>query len=212
MNKKIILFDILFFLALPYIIWNYGRDFLSDYYAMLFSTVPGFLYSIFRFIKERQFNITGLWIISSLLISTSVDLLSGSALNMLWNQVYLGYSFTAIILLSMMIRKPLCLYFTVDFAALQGYPRENSLALYFAKGNFTLFQWLTGLFVIRGVFQNSLKAWLIHTYGVNGYDEMLIYIRISGWVFTALIAAGFFYIGIRINQYLKENEFDFPIK
>lgn len=203
MKKHIIVLDIIFYVAVPYLIWNYGREPLGDYYAMLLSTVPGIIYTIYRFITERKFNIAGLFIILSLLITTTVNLLSSSAESMLWNQVYTGYVFAGVFLLSMIIKKPLALYFAVDMAVLQGHQREGSIALFSVKGIFIWFQLVTLLFVIRGLFQNSLKGWLIHTYGVDGYGRMLIYMQISGWIFSALIFAGFVYASVKIDHYLK---------
>ena len=84
-NKKFILLDLIFYAALPYLIWNFGRDSLGDYTAMLVSTIPGFVYTIYRFILDKQFNITGLFILGSLALGTTVDLLSGSAEQMIWN-------------------------------------------------------------------------------------------------------------------------------
>src|SRR5699024_12004654 len=125
MNKRLMLLDLICYGAIPFLIWSYGREPLGDYLAILLSTVPGFIYTIYRFIKEKQLNIFGLFIITSLLISTAVNLLSLSASTMLWNQVYLGFGFGLVFLISSLIKKPLALYFAVDVAYLQGYPREG---------------------------------------------------------------------------------------
>ncbi|MBM7581049.1 VC0807 family protein [Jeotgalibacillus terrae] len=209
--RKIAFLDLVFYVGIPYLLWNYGRDPLGDYYAMLLSTVPGFVYTVYRFIQQKQLNMMGLFIIDSLVLSTAVNILSSNAENMLWNQVYLGYLFAAVYLFSILFKKPLALTFAIDFAFLQGYPRENSKALYSTQGIFMWFQLLTSLFFFRGVFQNTFKAWLISNYGVNGYDQMLIYLTISGWIFNGLIFAGFIFISSKINHFLEENEFQFPI-
>ena len=93
-NKNMVIMELLFYAALPYVIWKFGREPLGDYVAMLLSTIPGFIYTIYRFIKDKQFNVTGVFILASLLLSTTVDLLSGSAEQMIWNGVYLGLFFT----------------------------------------------------------------------------------------------------------------------
>lgn len=89
-NKRFILFDLLFYAALPYVIWKFGREPLGDYIAMLISTVPGVVYTIYRFILDKQFNITGVFILVSLAVSTTVNILSGSAEQMIWNGIYLS--------------------------------------------------------------------------------------------------------------------------
>lgn len=200
MNKRIVILDIICFLAIPFIVWQHLREPFGDYWAILLSTVPGFIYTIYRFFSEKQFNIAGLFIISSLLIGTTVDLVSGSAERMLWNQVYLGYGYVLVYLVSMILKRPLAMYFAADFAYLQGYPRENSLALYRRNELFRGFQMITLLFAFRSLFQNSLKAWLLHMYGADAYGQMLIYMKISGWIFSGIITIGFFMIAAKINK------------
>lgn len=160
--------DLICYGAIPFLIWNYGRASLGDYLAILLSTVPGFIYTVYRFVKEKQLNIAGLFVITSLLISTAVNLLSTSANNMLWNQVYLGFGFGSIFLITTIIKKPLALYFAVDVAYLQGYPRENSRKLYKTKGLFLWFQLINLLFVFRALCLNLLKASLVQSYGADG--------------------------------------------
>lgn len=204
MNKKIVLFDILFYAVIPYLLWAYGREPLGDYWAIILSTVPGFIYTVFRFFAERQFNILGLYIISSLVLETIVNLLSQTAESMIWNQIFLGYGFSLVFLISMLINKPLTLYFMVDYAYLMGHKRSDSKALYKRKELFVGFQLLTLLFVIRFLFQNSLKAWLLTSHGVEAYGQMLIYLRISGWIFTGIISISFMLLIVRINKLVEK--------
>lgn len=203
MNKKLVLLDLICYAAIPFIIWNYGREILGDYWAILFSTVPGFIYTIYRFLVEKQFNTLGLFVISSLFINTAVNLVSSSAESMLWNQVYLGFGYAVIFLLSIVFKKPLGLYFAVEWAYLQGYERKSSKALFMSKGIFMCFQLLTLLFFVRSTFQNALKMWLLIKYGAESYGQMIIYMNISGWIFSGLIMLGFILISVKINNYMK---------
>jgi hypothetical protein len=206
MNKKLIILDIICYAVIPYFAWKYGREPLGDYIAILLSTVPGFIYTVYRFTKERQFNITGLFIISSLLLSTTINLLSSSAESMLWNQVYIGYGFAVFHLITVIFKRPMALYFAVDMAYLQGYPRKGSKALFNRKGLFIWFQLMSLLFVFRGIFQNSLKAWLIGMYGADGYDQVIIYMNVSGWIFSGLIMIGYFFISNKIMLYTGQKK------
>lgn len=203
--KKFMLFDLIFYMALPFLLWNYAREPFGDYYAMLLSTVPGLVYTIYRFYREQQFNIAGLFIIFSLFLSTTVSVLSGNAESLLWNQVYLGYGYAAIYGLSVLFRKPFALYFAVDFMYLQGYPRNDSITLFSSKGILVWYQLLTILICVRGIFQSSLKAWLLNKYGVDGYGQMLVYMQISGWGFGGLITGGYFLIGSITKRYVKRH-------
>src|SRR5690625_3080994 len=126
MNRKLALLDLIFYIGIPLIIWNQGRDLFGDYIAMLLSTIPGIIYTVYRFGKARQFNIIGGVIISQLLIGTTLDLIAGSAEQMLWNLIYYGLVLGGVFALFLLIRRPLALYFAVDFVALQGYDKESS--------------------------------------------------------------------------------------
>lgn len=204
MNKKLVLLDIICYAAIPYLIWTHGREPLGDYWAIILSTVPGFVYTVYRFILEKQFNILGLFIISSLLLETTVNLLSSSAETMLWNQVYLGYGIGGVYLLTIFIRKPLGLYFMVDYAYLMGHARKDSIALYNRKELFFCFQIFTGLFVIRSLFQAGFKAWLLNKHGVDAYGDILIYLKISGWIFSGIMMITIFWISVRINKLVEK--------
>lgn len=201
-GNKFIILDLFFYAAIPYLLWKFGRNPLGDYAAMLISTIPGFIYTVYRFVKEKQFNITGLFVIVSLLLGTVVDLLSGSAELMLWNGVYLGLFYVIIHFIALAVRRPFALYFAVDFSYLQGRERINSTKLFYEKGIFKWFQIIQLLFIVRGLFMVGLKVYLLKKYGVDGYDQMLIYRQIAGWIFSALIMGMFFYTNVPIQKFL----------
>ena len=202
--KKTVLFELLFFLILPLLIWNYGRDFLGDYWAILLSTVPALLFGIIQFAVQKQFNFTGITYVSVLLIGVIVDLLSPNAEQMLWNGIYLTCLYACVFLVSILVKKPIALYFSVDFAYLQGYKREASKALFFRKELINVFQWMTALFLFRYIFFIILKSWMLVKYGVDGYFNMIIVVKISGWVFNGLIFIGYIIVSNKINKVVKD--------
>lgn len=205
-NKKIILLEVLFYVALPYIIWNFGRESLGDYVAMLISTLPGLVYTIYRFVLDKQFNITGLFILSSLALGTTVNLLSGSAEQMIWNGVYLSLFYTLLYFVALIIKRPFSLYFAVDFLYLQGHARKDCKLLFYQKGIFKWFQIIQVVFIIRGLFLAGLTLLLLKKYGVNGYGAMLTYKQIAGWIFTGLIIGLFFYINVPVRKFFAKQQ------
>lgn len=207
-NNKLITFDLIFYAAIPFIIWKFGREPFGDYAAMLISTIPGFIYTVYRFVREKQFNIAGLFVLTSLILGTVVDLLSGSAEKMLWNGAYLGLFYVIIHLIALLIRRPLALYFAVDFVFLQGYERKSSKKLFYQRGIFKWFQVIQLLFIVRGLSMAGLKVYLLKKYGVNGYDQMLIYRQMVGWIFSALIMGLFFYTRVPIQNHLDSQSND----
>lgn len=207
MKNKIFLIELIVYAVLPIAIWKYGREVVDDYIAMLVSTIPGIIYTIYRFAKDKQFNITGLFVLTSLVIGTTVDLLSGSAEQMIWNGVYLGLIFSAFHFLLFMIKRPLSLYLAVDFMYLQGDARQDSKALFYQKGIFKYFQMIQILFVVRGVCMAALTAFLLNKHGIDGYTSMIIYKQIATWTFSIAIIGLFFYINVPVKKYFaKQNK------
>ncbi|MFJ5769799.1 VC0807 family protein [Psychrobacillus sp. NPDC093180] len=204
MKTNYILVELIVYLGLPYVIWTHGRSFIGDYYAMLLSTIPAIVYTIYRFMKDRQFNMIGVFIISSLLLSSLLDLLAGSAIQMLWNSVFLSYGFTLIYIISMLIKKPIAIYLAVEFMHLQGYPREKSKKLYFIKENVKLFQLVTAIFVIRGLVMNTIMVWLIINHGADAFMHLIIVRKSLGYVFSGLIFIAFLFAGNKAMQVMKE--------
>ena len=196
--------EILVYAVLPIVIWKYGREVVDDYIAMLASTFPGILYTIYRFAKDKQFNITGLFILSTLVIGTSVDVLSGSAEQMIWNGVYLGLLYSAFHFLLFVIKRPLSLYLAVDFVYLQGDARKDSRELFYQEGIFKYFQIIQLLFVVRGVCLAALTAFLLNRYGIDGYTSMLIYKQVVVWIFSIAIMGLFFYIKVPVKNYFDK--------
>ncbi|WLR42463.1 VC0807 family protein [Bacillus carboniphilus] len=202
MKKNIVVYDIIFYLIFPVVMWNSGilRESLGDYYAMILSSVPGILYSIYRFFELKKINFFGVYILLTLIIGTSVELLAGSALQLLWNQVIFTFCMSGIFLFSMLINKPIPLYFAVDFAELQGYDKFFSKKLYYEKKLLILFHIICLIFVLKMVILASIKTWLIMEYGVEAFDKGIVVRKIFNWIMSIFTVIGFVYIGKIIND------------
>lgn len=194
MKKNIIVLDLIFYVGLPLFVWHVLREHVGDYYSMLLTSVPGIFYTLYRFKEMKKINVTGIFILASLVIGTVVDLLSGSALQLLWNNVYYSAVVGVFFLLTMVFKKPLALYFAIDIAELQGQDREFSKKLYFQKRLFVIFQVLTFIFALRsGVFA-GVNSWLIQQYGVEAFDNGILIKQVLGWVMTIFTVIGFVYV------------------
>ncbi|WP_017755178.1 VC0807 family protein [Calidifontibacillus oryziterrae] len=206
MKKFKPILEIICYLVLPIVIWKYGREPLGDYYAMLLSTGPAFIYTVWNFFNERQFNVSGLYIMSSLMINTILDLISDSAEWMLWNGIYFNFGMIAFLLFTIIIKRPIVMYFLIDAAYVQGTPREESKKKYRSKELFIYFQWLTAFLILRDVLESGLKIWLINKYGVDGYGQILISMRTFGWVMSVVFVAAVMYVFNKIMQYTEKEE------
>ncbi|AZB44300.1 hypothetical protein CEF21_19485 [Bacillus sp. FJAT-42376] len=200
MKKHLIISDILFYLVLPYVIWEYGKAPLGDYWAMLLSTVPGIIYTVYRFFAEKQFNVTGLFIMASLSINTIIDLLSQNAERMQQNNVWVSVGFGLFWIATILIKKPFGLYLMADIAYLQGQKREDSLKLYKQPKLLPLFYLVSFVFAMQNLLNAALRAFLLNQYGIAQYDKILFYMKIYGWVFTVILMITFVFVGMKINE------------
>ena len=91
---------------------------------------------------------TGFFILITLISNTTVDLLSGSAERMLWNDAYYHIVLGIIVICTIFI-KPLMLYFAADIAALQGHDRDKSRELYRDSRIYPALQYLTLFFGLQ---------------------------------------------------------------
>ncbi|MED0981603.1 hypothetical protein P4T48_19335 [Bacillus paramycoides] len=205
-NKKGIFLDIIFFLAFPFLIWKVAKTHIDPYYAMLISSIPTILYTFYCLKKERQLHITSLYILINLFASTIVDLLSGSAERMLWNNVYYQIALGFIVIGTIFIKKPLILYFAVDIAALQGHEREKIHSLFRDKRIYSVLQYLTLFSGIQTIAKSCLKIYFISVFGVEGYGEIRAIMTAIDWGLSICIGiGGFAWIDHKVNLVIGDS-------
>ncbi|MGG1631623.1 VC0807 family protein [Rossellomorea sp. NRS-1567] len=207
MKRNFVLLDLLIYVALPLFVWNIMRDYIGDYYAMLLSSVPGIIYTVYRFIEMKKVNTFGLFILVTLIVGTLIDVLAGSSIQLLWNNVYYAAALSLFFFITILLRKPISLFFGLDFAELQGYDRTFSKRLYYKKPLYRIFQLITLCFALRSGILAIVKAWLILEYGVEAFDKGIILRQAFSWIMTGITVASFIYIGKIIQdspQLVKE--------
>ncbi|WP_455660557.1 VC0807 family protein [Pradoshia sp.] len=203
MKNKVVIWDLICYLIFPLVIWNVLNDRIDEYYAMLISTVPGIIYSIVRFIEYKRVNFFGLFMIGTLMIGTLVDVLSGSALQMLWNNVFYSIALGAFFLVTNSINKPASLLFALDLTEMQGYDRKALKESYYQPKILFVFKLITYGFAIRSILMASIQAWLIQQYGVDAYTKGLVMKPIISIGITAICMYGFFHIS---KMLMKQQE------
>ena len=75
----------------------------------------------------------GFFVILNLTAGFLVDFLSGSVLQLLWNNVFNSVALVLIYSVSLATGKPLYLYFALDLIVKQGYDRRITKELFFEK-------------------------------------------------------------------------------
>jgi len=177
------------------------RHALSDYHALLLSTVPGFVYTIGRFAKEKSWNVTGVFLIVALLVGTTVDLLSGDAETMIMNNIRTLLVFGVFFVATMLAKRPMALYFFADTARVLGWlPEGRGRDALRDERLMPYFQALTLLFALRYVVIALVKLVMFSIHGVEGYG-LLIWWRVAlSWGFGGLILLASLYVAGRVRS------------
>jgi hypothetical protein len=203
MNRNILFGDITFYLIFPIVLWNFSRDYIGDYYAMLLTSLPGFVYSIVRLFLIKKVNLFGIFTLSSLLIGTLIDVLSGSAINILWNNILYSYLIGLIFILTNLIKKPISLYIALDFVEMQGHSRIKMKEIFYQKRILLIFKLITFGFAFRDILLATIKIWLVFKYGVDSFTKGIILRQILNWSFTGISIYGYIYIAKTLNNDIK---------
>lgn len=197
----LVVLDLLFYGVFPYLMWAAAKHSVSDYHALLLSTSPSFAYSLVRFAMERQWNVTGLFLIVTLLTSTAIDLASGNAEAMIKNNILTLFGFGMFFLITMAVKRPMAAYFFADAANVWlGEKKKRSVQDYRKPELLPYFQGLTLLFAFRYLFIALAKWSMFEYYGVNGYG-MLIWWRVAlSFGFGAVIVLATFFVAQHVSR------------
>jgi hypothetical protein len=157
---------------------------------MLLSTVPGIIYTLYTFFKEKQYSITGLFILTTMIIGGMLDIFSKTAHQMLWNMVYMNIGLVVFWCITMVIKKPMAMFFFIDYAYLQGVPKVRTRLLYRQMPYFKYFMFLTMFLALRDLSDIFLRIFLIHTYDVEGFNEIKVITQIWNTLTTIMFVYG----------------------
>jgi len=202
-NRRTFL-DLIIYLGVPLLIWNTCRLMLGDYFAMLLSTVPGVIYTIFTFIKEKQYSVTGLFILATMIVGSTMDIYSRTAHQMLWNYVYLNIGLVTFWCLTMLAGRPMAMYFFIDYAFLHGVPKDRTRVIYRQMPFIKYFMLLTGFLALRDLMDIFLRIFMIHHYDVEGFNKIKVITQVYSAITTVMFIYGIILI-IKKIQFHKNN-------
>lgn len=193
MKTRIIL-DMLIYLGIPLLAWNLGRSYWGDYLTILLGMVPAVIYTIVTFLWNREWNITGIFFLTLISLNFLMNLLSHTAEQELWNSVWLGYASVAFYSFTILIKRPIGIYFFIDYAYSKGIPREKSRKLYGAPKHFQKFINFTLFLCLREVIVIVVKSVMIKRLGVEGFPAIQLTNTILNYIFTAIMIVYIMYI------------------
>lgn len=197
---KRILLDAFFYLAVPLITWNLFREDLGDYLTILMGMLPAVIYTIAMAILKKEWNVTGIFFLSIISMNFIFNLLSKSAEQELWNGVYMNIISIVFYLITIFIKKPIGMYFFIDYAFAKGIPREKSKVLYRKPNNYPHFVKLTILLTLREVVLVTVLSYIIIEKGVDGFNTFQATNSVLGYIFMGLTVLYVIYIAKNLEK------------
>jgi len=192
--KKKIFADVFFYLVVPLLAWNLLRGTYSDYNVVLFGMVPAVIYTAVSFFRSREWNVTGMFFLGLISLNLVMNIASHTAEEELWNGVWMGYVSVVFYALTIAIKRPIGLYFFIDYAYSRGVPRDRSAALYTAPGNMHHFYKFTLFLILREVVVIVVKTAMIKSLGIEGFNQIQVTTTTINYAFTALMVYYIIYI------------------
>ena len=192
--KNKLLLDAFFYLGVPLLMWNLFRESLGDYHTILYGMLPAVIYTIVVAFINKERNVTGIFFISIISMNFLFNLLSKTAEQELWNGVYMSVISFSFYVLTIVIKKPIGMYFFIDYAFAKGIPRKVSKELYSSSNNFHYFVEFTLFLMVREVVVGAIKSFLIFNKGVSAFNTIQITSSVLEYVFTGLTVFYVIYI------------------
>ena len=192
--KNKLLLDAFFYLGVPLLMWNLFRESLGDYHTILYGMLPAVIYTIVVAFINKEWNVTGIFFISIISMNFLFNLLSKTAEQELWNCVYMSVISFSFYVLTIVIKKPIGMYFFIDYAFAKGIPRKVSKELYSSSNNFHYFVEFTLFLMVREVVVGAIKSFLIFNKGVSAFNTIQITSSVLEYVFTGLTVFYVIYI------------------
>lgn len=193
MKKRVIL-DLIFYLGIPLLSWNFCRELWGDYLTVLLGMLPAVVYTVLTFVRNREWNVTGIFFLSIISLNFTMNLLSHTALQELWNGVWMSCISIVFYALTIFIKRPIGLYFFIDYAYARGVPREQSRALYRAPQHFHHFVKFTLFLCFRELVVIIVKSVMIKKMGVEGFNSIQVTTTMLNYAFTVLMVFYIIYI------------------
>lgn len=179
--------DILIYAVLPMFVWGRFHNIHTQYVAVAISSLVGLAYTVYRFLESRQFNATGVYIFVSNALGVVVTVGSGNAHNSLWGQSALNVVLALFALGTIVLGRPLASTFAIDFAYLQGVPRERSRHRFRQRSNKRYFTGVTYIMVVLNLFQTAVLLYMTVHFGYAEFAHIVAISNIIGWVGSGVI-------------------------
>lgn len=202
-----LVFDVLCYFIFPILCWEVGRVYLSDYIALLISSFPGIVYSLYRYLETSSLSVTRVFLLLNIIIGLFIDLFSGTAPRLLWNDAYYSLGLSLFYLGSCFFFKPLIFYIALDLLVLQGYDRKLTREVLLSKEALTVLRWITLLNSLREFMYAFFLIKTLPEHGVEIYTLSVFLDQLFSFLISGISLIGFYYLYRLLNEIVTVHKY-----
>lgn len=201
MKKEYHLFlDLLFYFILPILFWELGRGYISDYPTILISVFPGIFYSLYRFFKTNDITFTRIYLFINIIVGLLCDLCAGSALQLLWNDMFYSLGLSLIFIGSSLTQRPLFFYLSLDILVMQGYDRKLTREILLKKNSMTILRVLSILNGVRELIFMCFLLKCLPIYGIEIYTVSILLDQLFSLCMSGISIVGYYFLYKYVNN------------
>ena len=182
--KKRLALELGVYIILPILLENILGKSLS-YYAIGLSLLGGIVYTIINKIKNKVYNLSGITILSFLVINMVLNVISKTQYHLIIKEIY--FLITVSILLSVFIvfKKSFIMQILKDTLEILGYKKTNIDNIFGKNQLDSYFTSFTSLFIVHLLILSFIKMHFILIYGSNGIIKAQSLSSFIGFIFIS---------------------------
>jgi hypothetical protein len=165
--KKRLALELGIYIILPIVLGTVlGKSLI--YYAMGVSLLGGIVYTIINKIKNKVYNLSGITILSFLVINMALKVISKTQYDLIINEIYFLITLSILLSASIVFKKSFIMQILKDILEILGHKKTNIDNIFGKNQLDSYFTSFNSLFIVHLLILSFIKMHFILAYGPNG--------------------------------------------
>jgi hypothetical protein len=183
MKKRLVL-ELGIYIILPIVLVTMlGKSLI--YYAIGLSILGGIVYTCVNKIKNKVYNLSGIMILSFLVIDMTLNLFSKTQYDLIIKEIYFLIILSILIAASVVFKKSVIMQIFKDILEILGYKKSNIDNIFGKNELDSYFNSFTCLFIVHFLVLSFIKIHFMLMYGSNGVVQSQSLSSFIGFIFIS---------------------------
>ena len=183
--KKRLMLELGLYVILPIVLYNLlGKSLI--YYAIGLSVLGGIIYTCVNKIKNNIFNLSGITILSLLVINMILNALSKTQYDLIMKEIYYLVIVSILFAISIIIRNSAVMQIFKDTLAMLGHKKSNIDNIFGKNQLDSYFNSFTSLLIVHLLVVLLVKIHFILAYGSSKIVQAQSLSSLIGFIFTSV--------------------------